>query len=91
MGTANERARERDEELQLKGVRVEERIPHRLSSNPLLPTTQTTFNHSSKMTTFTLDNLSITRTDTRDHLPGVFGEGSYPNPAEVSGPTLIGD
>ena len=42
VGTANERARERDEELHLKGVRVEERIPHRLSSNPLLPTTQTT-------------------------------------------------
>ena len=39
VGTANDRARERDEELYLKGVRVEEQIPHRLSSNPLLPTT----------------------------------------------------
>ena len=38
VGTANDRARERDEELPLKGVRIEERIPHRLSSNPLLPT-----------------------------------------------------
>ena len=47
VGTANDRAWEWDEELHLKGVRVEERIPHRLSSNPLLPTTQTTFNHPS--------------------------------------------
>ena len=45
VGTANDRAREWDEELHLKGVRVEERIPHRLSSNPLLPTTQTTLNN----------------------------------------------
>ena len=88
VGTANDRAREWDEELHLKGVRVEERILHRLSSNPLLPTTQTTL---LTMTSFTIDNLSITRTDTRAHLPGVFGEGPYPEPAEVSTPTLIGD
>ena len=43
------------------------------------------------MTSFTIDNLSITRTDTRAHLPGVFGEGPYPEPAEVSTPVLIGD
>ena len=47
MGTANDRPQEQDEELHIKGVRVEEQIPHRLSSNPLLPTTQTTLNHSS--------------------------------------------
>ena len=91
VGTANDQARKRDEELHLKGVRVEERIPHRLSSNPLLPTTQTLSTTLLTMTTFTLDNPSITCTDTRAHLLGVFGKGPYPEPAEVSTPTLIGD
>ena len=48
VGTANDRAWERDEELHLKGVRVEEQIPHRLSSNLLLPTTQQLLNTSSQ-------------------------------------------
>ena len=91
VGTANDRAREWDEELHLKGVRVEERIPHRLSSNPLLPTTQQLSTTLLTMTSFTIGNLSITRADTRAHLPGVFCEGPYPEPAEVSPPTLIGD
>ena len=76
----------------LKGVRVEERIPHRLSSNPLLLNHPNNFSATLiTMTSFTIGNLSITRTDTRAHLPGVFGEGPYPEPAEVSPPTLIGD
>ena len=91
VGTANDQARERDEELHLKGVRVEEQIPHRLSSNPLLQPPKQLSTTPITMTSFIIDNLSITRTDTRAHLPGVFGEGPYPEPAEVSPPALIGD
>ena len=90
MGTANDRAREWDEELHLKGVRVEERIPHRLSSNPLLPTTQQ-LSTMNTPTSFFLDNLTITRTDNRVHLPGAISEGVYPNGPEVSVSTRISD
>ena len=87
VGTANDRARERDEELHLKGVRVEERIPHRLSSNPLLPTTPNNFSKNlfSTMDSYMIDNLYVTRVDDRTHYSGIVGDGPYPSSQEVSG------
>ena len=90
VGTANGRVRERDEELYLKGVRVEERIPHRLSSNPLLPITQHSSQHFSlTMASYIIDNLSVTRVDNHTHYSGIVGNGPYPTSQEVSEMTLI--
>ena len=91
VGTANDRARERDEELHLKGVRVRNESLIDLARILFYQPPNNFSTSLFTMTSFTIDNLSITRTDTRTHLPGVFGEGPYPEPAEVSTPALIGD
>ena len=89
VGTANDRAREWDEELHLKGVRVEERIPHRLNSNPLLPTTQHFSTTLLTMDSYEIDNLFVTRVEDRTRYSGIVGNGPYPSSQEVSGLTPI--